>query len=210
LADVKLASAMQGDVVSLFMAKKWLRGVLPDARGKSIQDSSQFARWLETKEDLNIEDVLPELQSITKAGVEIEQVNWFTIYKLHHRMAEKFSDGRCFLIGDAAHIHSPVGGQGMNTGLQDAYNLGWKLAAVVNGQIKQTILASYAIERMPVAKELLGTTDRIFNVISSRSWFNGLLKRYIVPNALKLIWKSEKLRGYLLQAGIANRHQLSR
>jgi hypothetical protein len=109
-------------------------------------------------------------------------------------MAEKFSDHRCFLVGDAAHIHSPVGGQGMNTGLQDAYNLGWKMAAVINGQIKENILTSYATERMPIAKTLLRTTDRIFNIITSRSWFSGLLKRYIMPKALKLLWSNEKLR----------------
>jgi hypothetical protein len=114
-------------------------------------------------------------------------------------MAEKFSDGRCFLIGDAAHIHSPVGGQGMNTGLQDAYNLGWKLAAVINGQIRETILISYAIERMPVAKDLLNTTDRIFNQITSRSWLSGLFKRYIMPNVLNLVWKNEKLRRFFFK-----------
>lgn len=209
LADVKLASEMPGDVVNLFLAKTGFAGFFPMPEERAFRIVASLPDGLENKEDLNIDDVLPQLQSITKANVKIEQVNWFTIYKLHHRMAEKFGDGRCFLIGDAAHIHSPVGGQGMNTGLQDAYNLGWKLAAVVNQQIKQTILASYAIERMPVAKELLGTTDRIFNIISSRSWFNGLLKRYIVPNALKLIWKSEKLRAYFFrqvsQTGISYR-----
>ena len=59
---------------------------------------------------------------------------WFSTYRIHHRRAERFRDRRCFLLGDAAHIHSPVGAQGMNTGLQDAYNLAWKLALVVEGQ----------------------------------------------------------------------------
>jgi 2-polyprenyl-6-methoxyphenol hydroxylase-like FAD-dependent oxidoreductase len=209
LADVKLTSQMNGDTVNLFLAKKGFAGFFPMPEEDCFRIVASLPDGLENKEDLNIEDVLPELKNITATDVEIAYVNWFTIYKLHHRMAEKFSADRCFLIGDAAHIHSPVGGQGMNTGLQDAYNLGWKLAAVINGQIKQAILASYATERMPVAKELLNTTDRIFNVISSRSWFNGLLKRYIVPNALKLIWKNKKMRGFFFkqvsQTGISYR-----
>ncbi|RYU86889.1 monooxygenase [Mucilaginibacter terrigena] len=209
LADVKLTSAMNGEVVNLFVAKKGFAGFFPMPEERSFRIVASLPDGLEEREDLQMNDVLPQLQNITGVGIEIDQVNWFTTYKLHHRMAEKFSDGRCYLIGDAAHIHSPVGGQGMNTGLQDAYNLGWKLAAVINRQIKDSILSSYAIERMPVAKDLLSTTDRMFNVITSRSWFSGLLKRYIIPNVLKLVWKNETSRRYFFkqvsQTGISYR-----
>jgi 2-polyprenyl-6-methoxyphenol hydroxylase-like FAD-dependent oxidoreductase len=86
-------------------------------------------------------------------------------------MAERFRVQRCFLIGDAAHIHSPAGGQGMNTGLQDAYNLAWKLAGVIDKKYSAHILESYAQERMPVAKTLLKTTDRLFTLAIGQSWF---------------------------------------
>lgn len=109
-------------------------------------------------------------------------------------MAVKFRDQRCFLIGDAAHIHSPVGGQGMNTGLQDAYNLAWKLAGVINGQMREKILNSYANERMPVAKDLLNSTDRAFNIIMSANWFTSLFKKWILPKVLTTAWKSKRLR----------------
>src|SRR5580704_16335058 len=99
--------------------------------------------------DIQLENILPYLDDITNLQLKVKKDNWFTIYRLHHRMADRFRERRCFLIGDAAHIHSPVGGQGMNTGLQDAYNLAWKLAGVINGQIKPDILNSYAAERMP-------------------------------------------------------------
>ena len=66
--------------------------------------------------------------------MSFKECSWFSTYRIHHRCAERFRDRRCFLLGDAAHVHSPAGGQGMNTGLQDAYNLGWKLALVVKGQ----------------------------------------------------------------------------
>ncbi len=124
-------------------------------------------------------------------------------------MADKFSDGRCFLIGDAAHIHSPVGGQGMNTGLQDAYNLAWKLAGVVNGQIKLGILDSYAAERMPVAKTLLNSTDKAFNIIMSPSWFIRLFKKWVWFRVLHTAWKSKKVRTFFFktisQTGISYR-----
>ena len=93
---------------------------------------------------------------------------WVSLYRLHHRMAEWFRVGNVFLLaGDAAHVHSPVGGQGMNTGIQDAYNHAWKLAMVINGQAGETLLDSYSTERMPVARALLNGTDKAFNVLVS-------------------------------------------
>jgi hypothetical protein len=109
-------------------------------------------------------------------------------------MAEKFREQRCFLIGDAAHIHSPVGAQGMNTGLQDAYNLAWKLAGVVNRQLKPGILDSYAAERMPVAKTLLSTTDKAFTLIMSRNPLTSLFKKWVLPNILKWAWGKQTIR----------------
>jgi len=149
---------------------------------------------LANKENLTLEDVLPSLQEKTIKPLHIKQCTWFTTYGLHHRMAEKFSLGRCFLIGDAAHIHSPVGGQGMNTGLQDAYNLSWKLAGVINKRLKPTVLNTYATERIPVAKQLLKTTDRAFSFIMSNSIWANAFKRWLLPALLKKAWQSERLK----------------
>lgn len=110
-------------------------------------------------------------------------------------MADKFRDRNCFLIGDAAHIHSPVGGQGMNTGLQDAYNLAWKMAGVINGNLKPTILDSYAAERMPVARELLKTTDAAFNLVTANNWFIRVFKKFFAIGLLNRLWKNEKIKG---------------
>ncbi|MFA6086146.1 FAD-dependent monooxygenase [Mucilaginibacter sp.] len=194
LADIKLGNDFDGDIVNLFLSKKDFAGFFPLPEERLFRIVASLPDELEDKQDLSMDDVMPYLNTTTATDIKVEQVNWFTIYKLHHRMADKFSDQRCFLVGDAAHIHSPAGGQGMNTGLQDAYNLAWKMAAVINGQIKENILTSYAVERIPVARELLNTTDRIFNIITSRSWFSGLIKRYIMPKALKLFWSNKNLR----------------
>ena len=98
----------------------------------------------------------------------VQACTWFSTYRIHHRRAERFRERRCFLLGDAAHIHSPVGAQGMNTGLQDAYNLGWKLALVVSGRASPALLDSYEDERIPVAERLLSTTDRHVRLVVSR------------------------------------------
>ena len=87
------------------------------------------------------------------------RVNWFSTYRVHHRVADQFRKGRAFLLGDAAHIHSPVGGQGMNTGIGDAVNLAWKLAAVLQGRAGSAILDSYEPERIAFARRL-GRDDR--------------------------------------------------
>jgi 2-polyprenyl-6-methoxyphenol hydroxylase-like FAD-dependent oxidoreductase len=92
--------------------------------------------------------------------VQITDLTWTSLYRANIRMAERFAEGRVFLAGDAAHVHPPAGGQGLNTGVQDAYNLGWKLAAVLNGAPAR-LLDSYASERLPVAADVLGITTEL-------------------------------------------------
>jgi 2-polyprenyl-6-methoxyphenol hydroxylase-like FAD-dependent oxidoreductase len=193
LADVKINNPL-GDNVNLFLSKKGFAGFFPMPEKQCYRIVGNLPIEFDGKDDLMIEEALPYLNTIAGQPIEIEQTNWFTTYKLHHRMADKFRQGRCFLIGDAAHIHSPVGGQGMNTGLQDAYNLAWKMAGVVNNQLNEAVLNSYAEERMPVAKYLLNSTDRVFKVILSRNWFVNLFKKWILPTALRSAWGKPALR----------------
>ena len=100
-------------------------------------------------------------------GIRVDRVNWFSTYRVHHRVADRFRQGRAFLLGDAAHIHSPVGGQGMNTGIGDAVNLAWKLAAVLRGQAGASLLDTYEPERIAFARRLVATTDRAFTLVTS-------------------------------------------
>ena len=121
---------------------------------------------------MNFEEVIPSMRREAGAGLSFKGCTWFSTYRIHHRSASRFRDRRCFLLGDAAHIHSPVGAQGMNTGLQDAYNLAWKLALVVKGA--RTGTARFLRERaLPVARRLLNTTDRAFRLVVSDSVFAG-------------------------------------
>src|SRR6476646_3777827 len=98
--------------------------------------------------------------------------------------------GRCFIAGDAAHIHSPVGGQGMNTGIQDAYNLAWKLALVIQGKANDAILNTYQTERYPIAKKLLRNTSELTKVMTIQS---PLLK-WIRNSIISLLMRSNSIR----------------
>ncbi|MCB5167527.1 FAD-dependent monooxygenase [Streptomyces bambusae] len=91
----------------------------------------------------------------------VTEVRWASGFRPRAAMADRFRDGRIFLAGDSAHVHSPAGGQGLNTSIQDAYNLGWKLAAVLRGTAAGSLLDSYEDERLPVAAEMLGLSTRI-------------------------------------------------
>ena len=195
LIDAKLdAPALTADHLNLFINKENFAGFFPMPEGDTYRIIGNLPAAFEEREDITANDVLPFINNTTKTSIKIVQNNWFTAYKLHHRMADRFRGGRSFLIGDAAHINSPVGGQGMNTGLQDAYNLAWKIAGVINGQIKPAILDTYANERMPVAESLLKTTDAIFNVITSGNVFAGLFKKFALFPLLRTLWKSESVK----------------
>jgi 2-polyprenyl-6-methoxyphenol hydroxylase-like FAD-dependent oxidoreductase len=121
----------------------------------------------------------------TQLSLELSNIKWFSVYKVHTRGVNQFSVGRCFLAGDAAHIHSPAGGQGMNTGIQDAYNLAWKIAWVIEGNASPNLLETYNKERLPNAQRLLETTDRAFNILVGSSWFFSFMRMKILPLVAK-------------------------
>lgn len=113
--------------------------------------------------------------------VHYDHSAWFSTYRVHHRVARRFRTESVFLAGDAAHVHSPVGAQGMNTGLQDAHNLACKLADVLKGHASDDHLDRYEGERRPVAQRLVATTDTMFGVITSEKRCARLLRRWFVP-----------------------------
>jgi 2-polyprenyl-6-methoxyphenol hydroxylase-like FAD-dependent oxidoreductase len=126
-------------------------------------------------------------------------VNWFSTYHVHHRVADHFRKGRAFLLGDAAHIHSPVGGQGMNTGIGDAANLAWKLAAVVRGRAKASLLDTYEPERIAFARKLVATTDRAFTAVTSSSSLARTIRLRIAPILAALMFSFRAVRRRLFR-----------
>ena len=163
---------------------------------------------LRGKEDVTFEMVIPSLRKEAGAELDFKICTWFSTYRIHHRSAARFRDRRCFLLGDAAHIHSPVGAQGMNTGLQDAYNLGWKLALVVKGQASDALLGTYEDERIPVARRLLNTTDRAFKLVVADNWLAGLFRTKILARIAAFALSRKAIQECGLPHRLADRDKL--
>jgi 2-polyprenyl-6-methoxyphenol hydroxylase-like FAD-dependent oxidoreductase len=131
--------------------------------------------------------------------IDVERVNWFSTYRVHHRVADQFRKGRAFLLGDAAHVHSPVGGQGMNTGIGDAVNLAWKFAFALRGGAHAALLDSYEAERIAFARRLVATTDRAFTGVTSAGAIARAVRLDIVPLFLPLLFKYASLRRFMFR-----------
>ncbi|KAL4786454.1 FAD binding domain-containing protein [Aspergillus varians] len=147
--------------------------------------------------NISFEDVAPRMVETLK--LQIDKLNWFSTYRSHHRLASAFRKGKAFLVGDAAHIHSPVGGQGMNTGIGDAINLAWKLAAVIKGSAGLSLLDSYETERRAFANQLVSTTDKGFNSVISQSFFARTLRTWVVPFVAPLLASFDYVRHNVFQ-----------
>jgi 2-polyprenyl-6-methoxyphenol hydroxylase-like FAD-dependent oxidoreductase len=148
-------------------------------------------------ENLSWNDVSRRVIEWMRIGVE--HVNWFSTYRVHHRVAERFRKGRAFLLGDAAHIHSPVGGQGMNTGIGDAVNLAWKLAAVVNGRADRALLDTYEPERIAFARRLVSTTDQAFTGVTSDGTIARHVRLDVVPVVIPMIFSFAVMRRFMFR-----------
>jgi 2-polyprenyl-6-methoxyphenol hydroxylase-like FAD-dependent oxidoreductase len=136
---------------------------------------------------------------LEKLRIQVDRVNWFSHYRVHHRVASAFRGGRAFLAGDAAHIHSPVGGQGMNTGIGDAINLAWKLASVLRGRANPRLLDSYEAERMPFARRLVRTTDRAFEVVVSERELAKRARADVAPQLVAALLGWTRARKFIFE-----------
>ena len=136
------------------------------------------------------DDVNPRL--LKEMDVNIAQVKWFSTYRVHHRVASHFQSGRVFILGDAGHIHSPLGGQGMNTGIGDAVNLACKLGDVIKNNSAVDILSTYETERISFAQQLVKTTDRAFRFISNDGVMARFIRTQVVPAVLPRLFKYAK------------------
>ena len=131
--------------------------------------------------------------------LKVRKVNWFSTYHVHHRVTDQFRKGRAFLLGDAAHIHTPVGGQGMNTGVGDAINLAWKLKAVLAGNASDAILDTYEAERRAFALRLVKTTDYAFNFVARDGRIAQLGRERLAPIILPNLVKFDAVREFMFR-----------
>jgi 2-polyprenyl-6-methoxyphenol hydroxylase-like FAD-dependent oxidoreductase len=138
-------------------------------------------------------------RAIEGLGIDVQEVHWFSTYKVHHRISDRFRYQRVFLLGDAAHIHSPAGGQGMNTGIGDAVNLAWKLKAVLRGDAGERLLDSYEAERLAFARTLVETTDRVFSFVSAEGSFANFVRTRIAPLFVSAAYSVDAVREFMFR-----------
>ena len=180
VADVQVTGNMVPGEVNVYLLRSGFHLLFPMRGQDHWRIVGILPEALRAREDVKFEAVIPSVRDALGSSLAFKACDWFSTYRIHHRCASRFRDRRCFLLGDAAHIHSPVGAQGMNTGLQDAYNLAWKLALVVQDQADEALLESYENERLPLAQQLLNTTDRAFRLVVSDNWLLGCLRTQIL------------------------------
>ncbi|HEX4153593.1 MAG TPA: FAD-dependent monooxygenase [Steroidobacteraceae bacterium] len=197
VADVEATGPVMNGELHVALDRSEFLAVFPLMHGNArlvgtVRDDAAHARQV-----LSWTDVSRHV--IEQLGIRVTRVNWFSTYRVHHRVAEHFRKGRTFLLGDAAHIHSPVGGQGMNTGIGDAVNLAWKLAAVLHGRAGTSILDSYEPERIAFARRLVDTTDRAFTAVTSNRPIARRVRLNVVPVMLPALFKFAAARRLLFR-----------
>jgi len=148
---------------------------------------------------LAVEEVERLVRRVTGVDIRVTAPVWLSRFRLHHRIAERYSTGRAFLVGDAAHIHSPAGGQGMNTGIQDAANLAWKLALVLQRRADGTLLESYNTERRPIGETLLKRTDRLFEAAATANRWVVALRNLLIPRIAPIVMGFRPMRRRLFR-----------
>lgn len=180
LADVRLDWGLPEDEAHVFFTPDGPVAAipLPGGRHRLIVGVPQ-----ESAESDQTEGSLDQLRAIMDTRgldwVRVSDPTWIAKFRIHRRMVPSFRVGRVFLAGDAAHIHSPVGGQGMNLGIQDAYNLAWKLALVTRGSGKPVLLDSYQAERHPIAAATLSGTDLATKIVTLRNPVAQALRNHL-------------------------------
>lgn len=179
LADCRVDGPIPDDGGTFCPGRRSLVGFIGMAGERRFRVIGKMPAGLGAAEPIPFETIASLARRASGLPIELSDPRWTSVYRLHHRGVDRLRagrSGRVFLLGDAAHVHSPVGGQGMNTGIQDASNLAWKLALVIAGRAGDALLDTYDDERMPVVRTLLRTTDRMFSFITTERRVPALIR----------------------------------
>ena len=199
VADINIEIDLEKQGLLLALYKNEFVAFFPMSGPQQYRAVGVLPPSVSNPDDFSFDEIRAHIEDNVGLPVKITGHSWHAGYRVHHRIVDSFRQGNVFLVGDAAHIHSPAGGQGMNTGLGDAVNLGWKLAAVVNGWAGSGILDSYNEERRPFGVQLVHTTDQAFTVIVSKKWIPRLVRTHILPLVMSGILRFETLRRLLFK-----------
>ena len=212
LADLEVDGGLDGDTAYAWLGQVGILFLFPLGRpaGWRLLGMHPTLQGREAPARPSLAELQALADHFTGGRLRLRDPVWLTYFRLAHRHASRYRAGRVFLAGDAAHVHSPAGAQGMNTGIQDAWNLGWKLALVTRGVAQEALLDSYDAERRPVGRYVVRFTDRAFAVTTSTNPILRALRIQLVPRVLPLALRLERGLAYgfrsVSQLGISYRH----
>ena len=202
LADIGTNDVLPGDELQLCPSESGPLAIFPM--------SATRRRIVATIEDKDKEGEAPSLNFVRRIlaqrapdGIEARGLRWSSYFRIHHRQVAQLRVGRIFIAGDAAHIHSPFGGQGMNTGLQDVWNLAWKLDFAVRGRGSEALLDSYTAERRPVIKSVIEMTHFMTRALGTPNHLAQILRDTFIPMVSRLAPFQHGFVQRLSQLGIA-------
>ena len=181
LADARVQSSLDRIHIHLFLADDGIVGVFPFRSEHSRVIASLGSHKGNAEEEPRLAEVQALVDRRTCQSLQLSDPAWLSRFHISHRKIREFRFGRVFLAGDAAHIHSPAGGQGMNTGIQDAFNLAWKIGLAIHGRAPVSLLDTYNEEREPVAKMVLNLTDRLTRMATLQNPFGLQLRNALLP-----------------------------
>jgi 2-polyprenyl-6-methoxyphenol hydroxylase-like FAD-dependent oxidoreductase len=181
LMDVSLRWPFSQEHIALCISENGFDAFFPMVGDRRFRIIGLLSDAIPEDVEAHFEDIVSEVKKESGVPMEISDPKWISTYRLHHRYVSQFKVGECFFAGNAAHIHSPAGGQGMNTGIQDSFNLAWKLNMVLKGIAQENILETYHDERFPIARKLTRTTDKAFSLATSANPLVKWLRLNVMP-----------------------------
>lgn len=198
VADVHIQDAHHRNI-HFFLSRQGTLGVFPFGTSGHYRLVGKLPEGWEKKEELQYTHIKPVVDGALGIELRVDRCTWASEVIIHPGIAEQFARQRCFLIGDAAHVHSPITGQGMNAGIQDAINLAWKLAGVIDGRTQPHLLHTYQQERMPVAKNISRMVDKGFELATGLPRWLKPLRDVLLTKLLRYVG-NEPARLYALFA----------
>lgn len=204
LADVALDVDLPTNQIRLNLTRGGFVGILPLGPGRHrlfgavppgyapASDGTSISH--ESYSDLARDQLQAWFDGYFQAAGTLREVSWASLFRFHSRIAARYRSGNVFLVGDAAHIHNPAGGQGLNLGVGDAANLGWKLAAVIRGEAQAALLDTYETERRPVARTIMRNTDRGFRLETTANPLAIWLRLHLAAKLIGVLTRLPAMR----------------
>jgi 2-polyprenyl-6-methoxyphenol hydroxylase-like FAD-dependent oxidoreductase len=203
LGDLEVDGGLEKNEIHVFVGAQGMLFFFPlgePASWRLIGRRLGSASEVEAAATVSLGDLQAVTDAFTGGALKLRDPVWLSDFQVHHRQAQHYRLGRIFLAGDAAHVHSPAGAQGMNTGIQDSWNLGWKLALVTRGVADESLLDSYEAERWPVGRSVLRSTNRAFTIGASQHPLARAVRTRVMPWLAPLIPRSARLAGLGIRA----------